>query len=228
MQTVREKGELAVQTKSLIRLRQELQSHWVAGKEAELTRLASREFAVGAFSPRKSSFAFTDAVASQSQRETRKGQSRRLPTPRPKPGHAIRLSLFVVVTFIVVTVAAYLGLSFLAASIPKMAGSQQSVATKSNPSKDHSSPRPVTEICTLTSTPKTPVKDGSVVGELRLTIVHDIIIGGERQQQVTASCIGGDSSHGQRFFVLNYWLDGDTWKAKSATPEGSHSRFRTN
>lgn len=55
-------------------------------------------------------------------------------------------------------------------------------------------------------------------GAGELLLVHDIIIGGERQQQVTFDCGGSQQDYLVRFSKL----DG-TWKAKSATPLGSHS-----
>ena len=55
-------------------------------------------------------------------------------------------------------------------------------------------------------------------GSGQLELVHDIIIGGERQQQVTFDCGGAQQDYLVRFSKLN-----GTWKAKSATPLGSHS-----
>lgn len=64
--------------------------------------------------------------------------------------------------------------------------------------------------------PVAPATEPYGSGELQL--VHDIIIGGERQQQVTFDCGGAQQDYLIRFSKL----DG-TWKAKSATPLGSHS-----
>ena len=62
------------------------------------------------------------------------------------------------------------------------------------------------------------LKPVEAYGTGELLLVHDIIIGGERQQQLSLNCGGNQHDYLVRFSKL----DG-TWKAKSATPLGSHS-----
>jgi hypothetical protein len=51
-----------------------------------------------------------------------------------------------------------------------------------------------------------------------LTLVSDIQIGGERQQLIKQDCDGASREYSVRFSAIS-----GTWKAKSATPMGSHS-----
>jgi len=85
--------------------------------------------------------------------------------------------------------------------------------------------------CALVSNPAQPLP----IGESRLqgqtlTLIHDITIGGERMQEVELSCTGTPSTNakGKVSYYLRFSLSYGIWKAKSATPTGSHSRFETN
>ncbi|MEN9714840.1 MAG: hypothetical protein RJA35_307 [Actinomycetota bacterium] len=51
-----------------------------------------------------------------------------------------------------------------------------------------------------------------------LTLIRDIVIGGERQQEISVHCDRADAIYSVRFS-----LSQGSWKAKSATPMGSHS-----
>lgn len=85
-------------------------------------------------------------------------------------------------------------------------------------SSTHQRPRAWSE-CLLALDKLAPVAQPiEAYGAGELLLVHDIIIGGERQQQVTFECGGTQQDYLVRFSKL----DG-TWKAKSATPLGSHS-----
>ena len=212
-----------MRTRDLKEVHRELTRNWQQHSLVEISRTGTRDFWVISGDETPPGFNF--------DRGWTPTTSTNLPVGHSDPLRAIRNRPWVIMSSVVLIVSALvIGVSVFTSTHPTTfhtnPASTRSVMQKSGPrvqepKSSTGCPRTPTEVL---STLGVPVPVGGLrEGVATFQLLRDVTIGGERQQVVAVKCDSVTSGAIQ--YALRYWLDGSTWKAKSATPVGSHSRL---
>ena len=177
-----------MRAKGLLKLRAELETQWAAGRAPKLLRAGERVFLVD--EEPSGGFSYEEGFATN--------------LPTHAWGVSMRTIVLVVVGALALMVAIFLALPHWANEPKPAAVAKQPSATPT----DACGPEPLEAVRPLNG-------NTSQKGTL---LLRDIVIGGERAQEVRYACGDGETT-----YLLRFALAKDRWKAKSATPMGSHS-----
>ena len=216
------RGVCQMRARTLRRLHAELSRAWSSGLLVDLARTGTREFQLLNMGIQPTGFVFN--------RGWMPGAVHRSLSSLPSRARAKNRVL--IWCGVIVLCVLGIGLTTLQPGDIDRGSSKQASAANSLANGNHSRKLKVTNptsdadsTCALIAAVKSPVKPGGeTLGDTRVTITRDVIIGGERQQEVAVTCIDGPAKTIRRY-ALRFWLEGGSWKAKSATPMGSHSRL---
>jgi hypothetical protein len=197
-----------VKTKSLLRLHLAASAGWQAGRTENIYRTGPRTFELGN-QPKSGGFVFEQGFVDPTQPFGVGKNSNRRPLALAALGIAIVVAL-AVSTLSGWNAGARLG--HLAA--PSLVAAKP---TTQRNSANHL--KAFGTNCKFEWKFLKPIPDRTgIKGAGAWTLVSDIQIGGERQQLIKQECGGASREYSVRFSAVS-----GTWKAKSATPMGSHS-----
>ena len=207
--------------KSIRQLHQQISELWESGQPVELRRTAFRRFEVGLKLQPTSEFLFDQGWSNSAPESGASGPRLRPSTRQFQRKYALVILATLIVSGIVIGGTTIKNIQLTSASAPR---SNHHVWQSPKSSASIS----VVQHCNPPSAPIQPLKTTQTLGTNgKLLLIHDIIIGGERLQEVRLKCL----KNGQwvtQDYALRFALISGEWKAKSATPSGSHSRFGTN
>ena len=212
-------GVNKVQIRTLRQLHEQLDRNWHSKTQVELARTGIRKFHLGDEGKAATNFVFDRGWSTRGDvaGEELKRRNSWLPAPN---GRIPKL------TFLALALMAVLALAVLNA-VPKTLGASDSKSFQNLPKSSKSAAKkPLAAIvnCTVPDIAYPVPPTGLSLDDKSLKLLHDVTIGGEREQEVEVSC-GNQPGVPPKRYEVRFWLDGHTWKAKSATPLGSHSRL---
>lgn len=221
-----------MKTRSLRQVHNQLNLAWSRDVEIELRRTGSREFEVGVDLAPVEGFEFGRGWALSSREYS---STERLDPPRATHGMGAKIAGVVgIVVLVIFCLTAAVEPIFLAvqhlASSTRAVNSVTSLTKSSSGHTANDNRDAKGTSCDVAPILVQPVPAGtSQSSGLTVTLLHDITIGGERLQEVAFVCPSNiDPKTSVIGYNLRFALIKGVWKAKSATPTGSHSRFETN
>ena len=199
--------------KSLLQVHAQLLENRRRGVSEELHRLGARTFQLGGEIP-AGSYVYDTGFISPEQQPIPPSRS----TEAHPRGIGNRSVIFLVFGIAAIAIAVLVAFALVGANPTKVVKSQLQ-ANKAQYSAPHLKPSPSNLQCSIDWLALKPLALESLATEGgTLWLRNDIVIGGQREQTIAFDCQGREQTEVIRFSSL----DG-TWKAKSATPTGSHS-----
>lgn len=212
-----------VRTKSLLKLKSALDEHWRLGQQVSLTRIGPRLFLLGSESVAPDTYVYDSGFTASGQ----KAANREIELADKSGGKERSRRLLVGTSVMVALLAAGLFFAFakptdfFGATPVNGTGIGQSREPVSSSTAKASSniqapSKPSCGLVVMGLQPQTVASRPESGGTARL--IEDIVLGGERQQELEFIC-----GATRTFYQVRFSLVQGTWKAKSATPMGSHS-----